>query len=356
MEIKVRALDDIEQKSAQQVEEELLRKHEEQVAASQQVEETPVESSTQVDDDLSEDKVLDFLDKKYGRKLSSVEDLFATEKEELPEDVSAFLNFKKETGRGLDDFIKINTDLDSMSPDQLLKEYYSQKESDLDSEEIEYLIADKFSYDEDLDDEKEIKKKQIEKKKELAKAKKFLEEQKQKYKAPLESSYGSLSAEEQEALKAYKEYSANAQSSQELEQRQAEWFLKKTDEVFNSDFKGFDFKIGDKELKFSPGDYNELKKAQSNINNFIAKFVNNDGLIEDAKGYHKSLAVAMNPEKFAKFFYEQGIADAIEKEAKSSKNINFEVRRSPEVINKGSFRVTSVGESDGRGLRIRFKK
>lgn len=355
MEIKVRALDDVEQKSTQQIEEELLRKHEEQVAASEKVEPTIVEDTSQVDD-LSEDKVLDFLDKKYGRKLSSVDDLFATQKEELPEDVSAFLNFKKETGRGLNDFVKINSDLDSLDPDQILKEYYSQKESDLDAEEIEYLIADKFSYDEDLDDEKDIKKKQIEKKKELAKAKKFLEEQKQKYKAPLESSYGSLSAEEQEALKAYKEYSAKAQGSQELEQRQAEWFLKKTDEVFNNDFKGFDFKIGDKELKFSPGDHNELKKAQSNINNFIAKFVNSDGLIEDAKGYHKSLAVAMNPEKFAKFFYEQGIADAIEKEAKSSKNINFEVRRSPEVINKGGFKVTSIGESDGRGLRIRFKK
>jgi len=355
MEIKVRAIDDVEQKSTQEIEAELLRKHEEQVVASEQVETTEVEETPQVED-LSEDKVLDFLDKKYGRKLSSVEDLFAPQKEELPEDVSAFLNFKKETGRGLNDFVKINSDLDSLNPDQLLKEYYSQKESDLDAEEIEYLIADKFSYDEDLDDEKDIKKKQIEKKKELAKAKKFLEEQKQKYKAPLESSYGSLSAEEQEALKAYKKYSANAQSSQELEQRQAEWFLKKTDEVFNSEFKGFDFKVGDKELKFSPGDYNELKKVQSNINNFIAKFVNNDGLIEDAKGYHKSLAVAMNPEKFAKFFYDQGIADAIEKEAKSSKNINFEVRRSPEVINKGGFKVTSVGESDGRGLRIRFKK
>jgi hypothetical protein len=355
MELKVRALDDVEQKSAQQIEEELLKKHEEQVSASEQVETTNVVDTSQ-SVDLSEDKVLDFLDKKYGRKLSSVEDLFASQKEELPEDVSAFLNFKKETGRGINDFVKINSDLDSLDPDQILKEYYSQKESDLDTEEIEYLIADKFSYDEDLDDEKDIKKKQIEKKKELAKAKKFLEEQKQKYKAPLESSYGSLSAEEQEALKAYKEYSAKAQSSQELEQRQAEWFLKKTDEVFNNDFKGFDFKIGDKELKFSPGDYNELKKVQSNINNFIAKFVNNDGLIEDAKGYHKSLAVAMNPEKFAKFFYEQGIADAIEKEAKSSKNINFEVRRSPEVINKGGFKVTSIGESDGRGLRIRFKK
>jgi hypothetical protein len=348
MELKVRALDDVEQKSAQQVEEELLKKHEEQVAATETVVVTQ--------EDLSEDKVLDFIDKKYGKKLSSVEDLFAPQKEELPEDVSAFLNFKKETGRGLNDFIKINTDLDSMNPDQLLKEYYSQKESDLDLEEIEYLIADKFSYDEDLDDEKDIKKKQIEKKKELAKAKKFLEEQKQKYKAPLESSYGGLSAEDQEALKAYKEYSAKASSGQELEQRQAEWFLKKTDEVFNNDFKGFDFKIGDKELKFSPGDHNELKKVQSNINNFIAKFVNNDGLIEDAKGYHKSLAVAMNPEKFAKFFYEQGIADAVEKEAKSSKNINFEVRRSPEVMNKGSFKVTSVGDTDGRGLRIRFKK
>ncbi len=155
MELKVRALDDVEQKSAQQVEEELLKKHEEQVAATETVKETVVVGQ----EDLSEDKVLDFLDKKYGKKLSSVEDLFAPQKEELPEDVSAFLNFKKETGRGLNDFIKINTDLNSMNSDQLLKEYYSQKESDLDPEEIEYLIADKFSYDEDLDDEKDIKKK-----------------------------------------------------------------------------------------------------------------------------------------------------------------------------------------------------
>lgn len=168
MGIKVRVLDDLEQKSAQQIEAEVLRKHEEQVAASEQVETTTVVDTPQVED-FGDDKVLDFLDKKYGKKFSSVEDLFTPQKEELPEDVSAFLNFKKETGRGLNDFVKVNSNLDSLDPDQLLKEYYSQKESDLDTEEIEYLIADKFSYDEDLDDEKDIKKKQIEKKKNLQK-------------------------------------------------------------------------------------------------------------------------------------------------------------------------------------------
>lgn len=167
MGIKVRVLDDVEQKSTQEIEAELLRKHEEQVAASEQIE--TVEVNEAQTEDFGEDKVLDFLDKKYGKKFSSVEDLFAPQKEELPEDVSAFLNFKKETGRGLNDFVKINSDLDSLDPDQILKEYYSQKESDLDAEEIEYLIADKFSYDEDLDDEKDIKKKQIEKKKNLQK-------------------------------------------------------------------------------------------------------------------------------------------------------------------------------------------
>jgi hypothetical protein len=342
----VKAIGETEQKSAAQVEDELLKKHEEKQA------EVVVEH-----EDIDDNKVIEFIDRKYNKKVSSIEDLFKVEKEELPEDVSAFLNFKKETGRGLKDFMKANRDLNEDNPDAILREYYEETEKGLDGDDIESLISEKFHYDEDLDDDKDIKRKQREKKKEIAKAKEYLESQKQKYKAPLESSYGALSDEDKNALAAYKQYMDNSNSAKEQDAKATEWFLKKTDEVFNQEFKGFEFKIGDKSLKFSPGDSQELKKSQSNINNFIKKFLDENGLIKDAAGYHRSLSIAMNPEKFAKFFYEQGASDSSDDFTKRVKNVNFETRGATQARSTGSaFKVQAVGNDSGRGLKIKLKK
>jgi hypothetical protein len=355
MEFTVKAVGEKDQKSMQQVEDELLKKHEEDVAKKQELasQSDPVNSQIEIDDN----KIIEFFDKKYGKKIESIDDLFKQKEEEpLPEDVSAFYNYKKETGRGLNDFIKVNRNLDNADQDSLLKEYYSEVESGLDEEDINTIISDKFSWDEDLDDEREIKRKKLEKKKELAKAKEYFESQKQKYKAPLESSYGSLSEEDKEALKAYKQYIANEGSGKEKQQKQVDWFLRKTEEVFNKEFKGFEFKIGDKQVRFSPGDHQELKNNQSDINNFISKFVGEDGLIKDAEGYHRSLAIAMNPDKFAKFFYEQGASDSSDSFTKKVKNIDFRERSTPLPTNPGSIRVQSVGSDSGRGLKIVSKK
>jgi hypothetical protein len=275
---------------------------------------------------------------------------------ELPEDVAAYMKYKKETGRGIKDFIKLNEDIDESNPQSLLAQYYAQTESDLDSEDIQFMIDERFSFDEDLDDESDVKRKKLFMKKELAKAKKFFEEEREKYRAPLESSGMAVSTEDQEASKAYKEYMAQAQSVQEENQKRYEWFQQKTSEVFGDGFKGFEFAVNDKTLVYSPAEAAELKKSQSDIMNFIGKFANEDGLIEDAKGYHKALAVAMNPERFAKFFYEQGMSAAVDDVARKSKNINMDIRQSPQAVSKGGMNVKSLSNDSGRGLKIRSNK
>ena len=360
MEIKVKELGSVEAKSVQEIEGELLAKHEESLSEAQEAPE-PVQESVVEDEapsSLNEEDVLSFIKNRYDKQINSVDELFSAREEapELPEDVAAYMKYKKETGRGIKDFIKLNEDIDESSPQSLLAQYYAQTESDLDSEDIQFMIDERFSFDEDLDDESDVKRKKLAMKKELAKAKKFFEEEREKYRAPLESSGMAVSTEDQEASKAYKEYMAQAQSVQEENQKRYEWFQQKTSEVFGDGFKGFEFAVNDKTLVYSPAEAAELKKSQSDIMNFIGKFANEDGLIEDAKGYHKALAVAMNPERFAKFFYEQGMSAAVDDVARKSKNINMDIRQSPQAVSKGGMNVKSLSNDSGRGLKIRSNK
>lgn len=360
MEIKVKELSSVEAKSVQEIEGELLAKHEQSISEGN---ESPQPAMGEVQNNeapvqLSDEEVLSFIKNRYNREINSVDELFSAREEatELPEDVSSYLKYKKETGRGIKDFIKLNEEIDESDPQSLLAQYYAQTESDLDSEDIQFMIDERFSYDEDLDDESDVKRKKLAIKKELAKAKKFFEEEREKYRAPLESSGMATSAEDQEASKAYKEYMAQAQSVQEENQKRYEWFQQKTSEVFGDGFKGFEFAVNDKTLVYSPAEAAELKKSQSDIMNFIGKFANEDGLIEDAKGYHKALAVAMNPERFAKFFYEQGMSAAVDDVTRKSKNINMDIRQSPQNISKGGMNVKSLSNDSGRGLKIRSNK
>jgi hypothetical protein len=226
----------------------------------------------------------------------------------------------------------------------------------LDNEDIETLMEE-YSYDEDLDDESTIKKAKIARKKIIAEAKKYFNNQKEKYRVPLESSVGSVSDEEKEMYESYKQYVSEAKTIEEETNRKRRWFDQKTDEVFSKDFKGFEFNINDKRITFAPGDANELRKIQSTPQNFISKFLDESGMIKDASGYHRSLAIAMNPEKFAKFFYEQGMSDATDDVTRKIKNINMTERRAPEVGKvTGGMQVRSVNPDSGRNLRIRSAK
>ena len=367
MELKVRLLDGAEEKGVAQVEQELLEKHEQELNGTPAggnetpaVNEPPVSEPTPAvqEDDLDEQKVLSYIGKRYNKQINSFDELVAERKEseELPEDVASFLKYKKETGRGFEDFIKLKKDYDTMDPEQLVKEYLSATQEGLDNEDIEALMDD-YRYDEDIDDESKIKKIKIERKKVINEAKKFFNNQKEKYKLPLESSPVGLSQEEKEEYELFRQYTKQAKTIEEENTRKREWFTKKTDEVFDGGFKGFDFDINDKKITFNPGEANELKKAHSTPQNFINKFIDENGLIKDAVGYHKSLAVAMNPEKFAKFFYEQGLADATDNLTKKIKNVNMSERRAPEIAKSSDgVQVKAVNPDSGKGLKIRSIK
>lgn len=379
MEIKVKEVDGVESKSKQEVEETLLSQQEEQdsgetteeISTEDRVEETTqedtVEETTQevVADnadtteapELKEEDVLSFIKNRYDKEISSVEDLFAQKEsnDDIPEDVSAYLEYRKKTGRGFEDYLKLNRDFDSMEEDQLLREYLTSTEEGLDDDDIDILMQD-YRYDEDLDDESDIKKVKLAKKKAIVKAKKFFNEQKSMYKEPLESSTASISDSEAEELKSYKQYIEQSKSQEEELRRKRDWFLNKTDDLFSDDFKGFDFKIDEKNLTYSPtSSPEELKKTQSDSSNFLKRFMNKDGLIEDVKGYHKAMAVAMNPERFAKFFYEQGKAEATDDVTRKIKNVNMSDRRAPEVTKKEGFQVRSVNPDSGRGLKVKSR-
>lgn len=358
MELKVKEVSGPGQKSVQEVEEQLLEQHEENQTevvdnATEAVEEQAVEQSTPK---FGEEDVLSFIRDRYNKEINSVDDLFAQRERdaELPEDVSAFLKYKKETGRGIDDFMKLQADYDKMNPDQLLRDYYAATEDDLDSEDIEYLMSEKFSYDEDLDDESEVKQKNIAKKRELAKAKKYFNELKETYKVPVESASVPVNEDELETYNAYKEYISQSQSIQEENQKRSEYFTKKTNDLFNDEFKGFEFVVGDQKMVFAPGDASEIKKIQSDVNNFISKYIDENGMISDHVGYHKALSAALNPDKLAAYFYEKGKSDAVGDVTKKSKNIDMDVRSTPQQMstNQG-FKVRAVESSSGRGLKIR---
>jgi hypothetical protein len=375
MEIKVKEVTK-EEKSRQQIEQELLAKHEEKFEEVQKVDETekvevPVNEEPQATEDkvveekitpsseLSDEDVLKYIKNRYDKEISSVDELFAQKDAnlELPEDVSAYMEYKKETGRGIEDFYKLQKDFDAMDSDQLLAEYYSATEEGLDAVDIQDLIDDNFGYDDEIDEPKTIKKLSLAKKRELAKAKKYFNEQKDKYKIPLESSGSGLSDTDKESLNAYKSYIEKSNTAKEANARRYDYFLKKTDEVFSNEFKGFEFNVGEKSFTFKPGDAAELKNKQSDVNTFLNKYMDSDGLMKDAAGYHRALSMAMNPEKYAKFFYDQGVSDTVDNVSKKSKNINMDIRQAQQSVTKDGRTIRAVKSNDsGRGLKIRSIK
>jgi len=363
MELKVREVS-AEEKSVQEVEQELVDKHEqelnEETGSTESVEqESPVEEQVVEEEspkEFGDDDVLEYIKNRYNKDLSSIDELFEEKvvNQELPEDIAAYYEYKKKTGRGMDDYIKLNRDFDSMDENQLLREFYIANGDAFDMEDVGLLMSE-FSYDEDLDDEKDIKRKKLAKKRVVKQARSFFNEQKQMYKEPLESSTVQRSESEEKEMEAYRQYIEQSKTYEEEVKRKREWFEKKTNEVF-SDFKGFDFNLGDTTLSYSPSNADEIKRSQLSPQNFISKYLDDNGMMNDAAGYHRALAVAMNPEKFARFFYEQGAASATEDVTRKIKNIQMDERKAPEVTKKGGTQYRSVSDNSGRGLKIKSKR
>ena len=381
MEIKVREMTEVDSKSAQQVEQELLDKHESELEQNQttEVKEPEVVETNTTEDpkvDLTVDKkeeeekiveqvekepqlddnqVLSYIEQRYGKQINSFDELLTEreQSEELPEDVAAYFKYKKETGRNISDFVKLQRDYSDMNPDSLLREYYAITEEGLDSEDIDMMMDD-FKFDEEVDEPAHIKKLKLTKKKEIAKAKKFFRQQQELYKQPLESRESSGTASEE--LQAYKQYLNDAKNQQEEASKRSQWFVQKSNELFSPEFKGFKFKIDDSELVYSPGSASELRKAQETPMNFVNKYLDDQGLLVDPEGYHRSLAIAMNPEKFARFFYEQGQSQATDNVMRKTKNIDMTERSAPQAVAKGGMQVKALSQPSSRGLRIKSIK
>ena len=270
----------------------------------------------------------------------------------LPENINKLVEFMEETGGSIEDYARLNADLDKLPEGDLLREYYKQSKP-WDSTEIEEFLSDNFSYDEELDDAKTIRARKRAFKEELYNAKKFLKANRDKYYADLKlNKQQDIPTEYQEAFEQYNKYKQSEEANKQLTQT----FLNKTEDVFNKDFKGFDFQVGNNKYRYKVGNAAETKAAQSDISNFIGKYLNDKGEIEDAAGYHKALFAARNADKLAEHFYEQGRADALRNSAKEAKNIDMGPRQEGIVKTKSGqkFRVVS-GDSSSK-LKIKLRK
>jgi hypothetical protein len=277
--------------------------------------------------------------------------------EPLPENIQKVVEFMNETGGSLEDYVKLNQDYSSLNENQLLREYYENTRPHLDKEDIDFLMEDKFSYDEEIDDEREVRRKKISQREELAKAKNHLDGLKSKYYKEIKSG-SKLAPEQQKAVDFFNRYTKENEEATRVAEKQTEVFLNKTSNVFGDDFKGFDYQVGDKKYRFKVKDANSVKENQSDINNFVKKFLNEKNEMSDAKGYHKGLFTAMNADSIANHFYEQGKADAMKDSMAKSKNVQMGARGvHQEVKTANGFTVRSVdsGSADSK-LRIKTFK
>ena len=304
--------------------------------------------------ELDDSSILSYLKERHSLELSSIDDLKQTEKQELSEDVEKFLQYKKETGRGFDDFVNLQKDWTKVNDASVLAEYYKETKPHLDEEDINLILSEDFSYDEELDEPSDIRKKKLAYKEELYKARNHFEGLKEKYKAPLESSTTSIPENYKEAFNFYSQYQEQSEQEAQLQQQRSSAFTEKTNRLFNEEFKGFEFNLGDKKQVFKPKDVGQVKEEQSDISNFFAKHLDENGIVKDASQYHKAIFAASNVDALAKHFYEQGVADATGGLVKETKNIDMSVRDNKTVDVKGTkFRVVDSGEDYSFKIRKR---
>ena len=271
----------------------------------------------------------------------------------LPENLQKVVDFMEETGGTLEDYVKLNQDFSSYDDMTILREYYKQTKSHLDSEEIEFLIEDSFSFDEDEDEERDIKKKKIALKEQVASAKSHLDGQKSKYYEEIKAG-SKLTPEQQKAMNFFNRYNKESEETKKIAEKQTNTFLNKTNQVFNDKFKGFEYNVGDKKYRFNVKNAEEVKTNQGDINNFVKKFLNENNEMSDAKGYHKSLFTAMNPDAIANHFYEQGKADAMKDSVAKAKNVSMSPRQSFSNDNTSGPKVRVLND-DSSNFKFKIK-
>jgi len=292
------------------------------------------------------------LGEKIEEKVISPTPEEAREVAKLPENIEKVVDFMKETGGTLEDYVRLNADYSNVDNDTLLREYYKQAKSHLDSGEINFMIEDNFSFDEEVDEERDIRKKKLAYKEEVAKARKHLDGLKSQYYEEIKLRPGTTQ-DQQKAMDFFNRYN----EEQNTAQQQHEDFKSNTKKYFSEDFKGFDITVGDKKFRYGVKNPSEVATKQSNITNTIKKFLDDKGNVKDVKGYHKAMYAADNVDSIAKHFYEQGKSDATKDLVAKSKNITNDVRSTPAGdVFVGGFKVKSISGLDSSKLKIKSKK
>ena len=275
--------------------------------------------------------------------------------EKLPENIQKLMKFMEETGGDLEDYVKLNQDYSKLDDTALLREYYRQNKPHLSSDEVDFLIEDTFTYEEDVDDPKSIKRKKLAFKEQVADAKAQLDRQKSKYYEEINAGV-KLTPDQQKAVDFFNRYNEERSKQDKIVEKQKTTFDQKTKDVFNKNFKGFEYSIGEKRFRFNVKDANNVKEQQGDINNFVNKFVDNkSNTISDAKGYHKSLFTAMNADAVANHFYEQGRADAIKDSIAKAKNVNMNPRQGLGEVEAGGLKVKVLQDNDMSSFRFKPK-
>tara|TARA_Y100001963_G_scaffold158458_1_gene258156 strand:+ start:5126 stop:6310 length:1185 start_codon:yes stop_codon:yes gene_type:complete len=315
----------------------------EEVRDAEKVEEPPVIEEIQ-EEEKEEEKITKEVVDKVKEEIKENPQL------ELPENVESLVNFMKETGGTVEDYVRLNTDYTKLTNEQLLIEYYKASKPHLNNEEISFLMDDSFAWEED-DEEKSIRKKKLAFKEEIAKAQNFLEETKKKYYQEIKLKPG-VTQEQQKAMDFFNRYN----KEQEVMKERHQMFTQNTNKLFSDEFKGFDFNVGEKQFRYKVSNPGDLANSQSDLNNFVKKFLNESGEIKDFKGYHKALYTANNADNIARHFYEQGKTDAIKNMTAKSKNITHDVRSSPagDVYING-LKVRAISGVDSSRLKVKTK-
>ena len=324
--------------------------------AAQEQEEVQPEAETQEEQPVLEEITEEEVIEKTEELTEQVEEAIAEAQETgkaIPENVQKLMDFMEDTGGTLEDYVTLNQDFSSYDDMTVLREYYKKTKSHLTPEEVEFLIDDRFSYDEDVDEEREVKKKKIALKEQVADAKAHLDRQKSKYYEEIKAG-SKLTNEQQKAVNFFNRYNKESKENEAVLEKQTNTFKMKTNNVFNKDFKGFDYNVGDKKYRFNVKDSNKVKENQSDINNFVKKFLNENNEMSDATGYHKSLFTANNPDAIAKHFYEQGKADALKTSVAKAKNVDMSPRQQHGVVEAGGMKVKVLG-SNSNDFKFKLK-
>ena len=336
-----------DQQEEKVVDEKVEEPVEEVVEEPTQQEETPVLQEVTEEEEQPEvtEEVVEEVEEKIEDKTPEVE---------LPENVQELVKFMNETGGTLEDYVRLNADYSNIDSEALLREYYKSTKPHLSSEEVNFMLEDNFSFDEETDEPRDVKRKKLAYKEAVAQAKNHLENMKAQYYKDVKLG-SKLAPEQQKAIEFFNRYNKEQAEVNELTAKQTQHFNKQTDQVFNENFKGFDFQVWDKKYRYNVKDVQETKTAQSDVLKVFDKYISEDNLLKDAKGYHKSLFAARNADALANHFYEQGKADAIKNMTSEAKNIKMDRKTADGMVDTGGVKVRVISGDNSSIASKRLK-